>query len=192
MANGKLLILSAILKMDKPFRPPHIIDVTGLSRQLVHHHLLSLCESGGLEKIDKTYVIRDKEVLLNELIDSSDSEGVKRPEPGGFLTEITHFLTQMDIIIAGRTLDLPGSLDARKGMLEKIDESTKVLKQMRRYLTNSTRTVGSAQKYLKKQGVHDPETVNGWWQIFAHYGKDMVDIHEFEAALKEAMIDDED
>lgn len=191
MANGKLLILGAILKMDKPFRPPHIMEVTGLSRQLVHHHLIGLCESGGLEKIDKTYVIRDKEVLLNELIDSSDNEGVRRPEPGGFFANIDARLLHADCIIAGRTLDLPGSLDARRGMIEKLDETTKVIKQFRRYLTSSTRTVGSAQKFFKKQGVPAPESVEGLWKIYTMYTTNLPELSEFESALKEAMIEDD-
>jgi hypothetical protein len=188
MNNGKVLILGTILKLDKPFRPPEIIEATGLSRQLVHHHLTRLCETGGLEKIKLTYVVRDKEVLLEDLLNTTDEIGTKKPEPGGFFSadRTKMWTTHAELIVAARTLDLGYSLAAREGMLKKIDDSIKVLKQLRKYLTHSTKTVGSAQKFFNKMGWSDPAVVRRIWEIFGFYYPDL-ELQDFEEDFIEAM-----
>ena len=72
MINGKAQVISAILKMDRPFRPPHVIDMTGLERQLVYYHLRNFCDNGMLRKSGKVYQIADKEALFDNLLNTAE------------------------------------------------------------------------------------------------------------------------
>lgn len=193
--NGKVLVLGSVLKVDRPFKAATITLMTGLSRQLVFNHLNNLTETGYLEKVDKHYIIRDREGLLSTLMDASDTVESGQPKPGGFFDKdfIATATTKIEFLVASRSLDLPMSLDARIGYLKQIDDSITVLKQMRKYLSSSTKTKGSARKFWKKQGGDTPEGIEQVWRMLSsHAGENAtVDLIEFEEALKEAMVEEE-
>lgn len=194
--NGKVLVIGAVLKLDRPFKAATITQMSGLSRQLVWQHLGDLTESGYLEKIEKTYVVRDKEGLLSTLLEAADTVESGLPKPGGFFpADFTNGVNaKLETFVASRTLDLPMSLSAREGMLRRIDETVSILKQMRKYLTTSQKTTGSAQKFLKRMGADQPEGVETLWKWLVEYsGTDIsMDLTEFSDALKEAMVEDDD
>lgn len=193
MAHGKMLVLGNVLKLNRPFKAATITQMSGLSRQLVYIHLNNLCETGYLEKIDKSYIIRDREGLLTTLIEESDNPGTSKPEAGGFFSKerIDTWTGQAEMIIASRTLGLPMSLDARQGMVDKIDDSVRVLKHLRKYLTNATKTTGSAQKFLKDMGDGDVVEEAIWKLLVAYAGDSIVvDLPEFRDKFKDAMVEE--
>lgn len=187
------MTIGTILKLDRPFRPPHIVSMTGLDRQLVRYHLNKLCETGYLEKIDKSYIIRDREGLLTTLLEESENIETAKPEPSGFFNKETtdKFNAQAEMIIASRTLDLPMSLDARQGMVDRIDASISHLKKLRKYLTNATKTTGSAQKFFKGMGDRDV-VEEAIWKLLVGYAGDsvVVDLPEFRDKFKDAMVEE--
>lgn len=194
--NGKVLVIGSVLKLERPFKAATITQMTSLSRQLVWQHLIDLTELGYLEKIDKTYVVKDKEGLLSSLLEAADSVESGLPKPGGIFTKevISTTNVKLETIVAARSLNLPMAASARSGYLQKIDDSITVLKQMRKYLTTSQKTVGSAQKFFKKQGGEKPEVVEWVWKTFAELsgGDITVDLPEFESALREALLKEDD
>jgi hypothetical protein len=191
MAEGKLLVLGTILKLDRPFRPPHIGEMTGLDRQLIAYHLRTFTERGYLEKQGKEYIIRNKEALLNSLLESAEGVQTAKMKSRGFFSPETtaKFNQQVESIVAGRTLDLPMSQAAKDGMLQKIDESIAELKNLRKYVTNSTKTVGSAIKFFKQED----DTIDYVWQVYIQFNHlRPLDLPEFIDAVNAAMeLDDE-
>lgn len=179
--QGKLQILSSILKLDKPFRPPHIVDVTGLDRQLVRYHLDKFREQGYIEKIDKYYVIKDREGLLNSLIESTDKLETALPKAGGFFKSVTGFNHKAETIIAAKSLKLPMYESARDAVVRDIDDSIKILKQMRKYMYNATKTDNSAKRFFKD---FDPEQV---WKTLVEGHDATVDLPDFEKAYWQAL-----
>jgi DNA polymerase II large subunit len=191
--QGKLQVLSSILKLERPFRVSHIVDMTGLDRNLVRYHVMQFVEKDYLEKIDRTYVVKDKEGLLNSLVDSADKLETTLPTfKNTFLEEETKLLNRAQFMVACKSLDLPMHEAAKRGMLDQIDATIKDLKQLRKYLTNSTKTVGSAQKFMKSMGGYDPEWMDAAWHILVtQAGGDIsVDYPEFEKAYKRALIEE--
>lgn len=196
MASGKALVLGSVLKVDRPFKAATITLMTGLSRQLVFGHLTNLVETGYLEKIDKHYIIRDREGLLSTLIEAAESVESGMPKPAGFFdANSTNVATvTCNMIISGRTLDLPMSHEAKLGYLQRIDDSVKYLKQLRKYLMTSQKTVGSAQKYLKKEGFNSPEGIEAVWKKYSALAGEhaTVDVHEFAEAFRIALLEESD
>lgn len=187
--NGKLQVLSAILKVaDKPFRPPHIVDMTGLDRQLVRYHIDRFVEANLIEKIDKFYVVKDKEGLLNSLIESSERLETALPKPGGFFGKVETINNRAEYLVAAKSLNLPMHNEAKDAFLSDIDATMRILKQLRKYITNSTKTVGSAQKFLYQMGGTKPEHIEGLWKLLCMGVVNVVDLPEFEEAYKEAMV----
>lgn len=184
--NGKLQVLSTILKLDnKPFRISHITDITGLDRNLVRYHVVNCAERGLLERVNKTYVVRDREGILNSLIESTEKTETAKMEATGLFTEkmALTWNAWAEAIIAGRTFDVSMSQEAKNNLLDKIDESVKQLKKLRKYLCNGTKTVGSAAKFFNAS-EGDIETA---WKIYTNLGATGLDMAEFATELEEKM-----
>lgn len=192
MAAGKLQIISSILKLDKQFRATHIVDVTGLDRNLVRYHLMSFVEKGYLEKFDKYYVIKSKEGLLDSMVETSEKLETALPQPGGFLINLSGINLMAETTVAARILELPMAEAHRELLIKKCDDTVRVMKQLRKYLTNATKTEGSARKFFSKT-IQEPEQIEAVWKWFVGASQDelAVDLDEFEKAYKEAMVEDE-
>ena len=189
--SGKAQIIGAILKLDRPFKASTIVQMTGLSRQLVFNHMKRMVEEGHLEKIDKSYVTRNKEELLNSLVEQSERIETSLPQPGGFFTSVNGINRMAESAVAARILDLPMSGEYRDSMIQKCDDSIKVLKQLRKYLTNATKSEGSARKFFKK--LDDEQLYNVWKEFAGECHEEIaVDEDEFMKAYKEAMTDEDD
>jgi hypothetical protein len=182
--QGKIQVIGAILKLDRPFKPPHITDMTGLDRQLVRYHIRAFTERDYLEKIDKSYVIKDKEGLLTSMVDASEkTETAKMVAAGIFNKQSVDKLNfQAESIIAGRTLELPMSQESKEVMLRNLDQSVRDLKNLRKYLTNATKTKGSAAKFFK-----DPMRAEEVWQIYVRFGVGDVDLAGFKEVVSNTL-----
>lgn len=188
MATGKLQIISAILKLDRPFRPPHIIDMTGLDRNLVRYHLVQLTSDGFLEKIDKTYVVRDQEGLLRSMLHEVDAGETTKMKAKGFFSPDTanKFNYQAEVIIAARALDIQGTDLVKTGLLHKIDESIAELKNLRKYLCNGSKTTRSAAKFWNGMNGEELEVA---WQSMVYNGGELFTstLEDFKREIKIAV-----
>ena len=153
--SGKLQVVSAILKLDKPFRPPHIIDMTGLPRELVYYHLKTMCNEGWVTKTGRVYEVSDKEELLNSLVEIAERTETRKMEANGTLWASDSIKTLNGIaegIVCSLALgDKEIAPEARSMYISKIDKTMKELKQLRKFLNNSQRTELSAAKKLQGQ-----------------------------------------
>jgi hypothetical protein len=186
--QGKLQVLTALIKLsDRPFRPPHVVDLTGLDRQLVRYHIDKFRSQGLLEKIEKTYVVKDREGLLNSLVEANDRVETALPKPAGLFTTLQGVNAEAETLIAAKTLGLPMVSEARESLIKDIDASINVLKQLKKYLNNATKTTGSAQKFFNGKGGTDPEYVEKLWKQLWNRSTFTVDIAEFERVYEQAM-----
>lgn len=181
--NGKLQIIAAIINIDKPFRASHITQMTGLDRNLVRYHVVNFTSLNLLEKVDRTYILKNREGLLNLMIESAEKTETALPKPGGFFRTIDTLNLKAEAIVAARSLNLPMASDARDGYVKLIDDTIQVLKNLRKYVTNATKTEGSAQKFFKKN-----DDVEVLWEIFSSLTPFPCDLPEFEKAFNEAMV----
>lgn len=186
--DGRSKVIMAILKLDKPFRPPHIGDITGLSPQLIRHHLLSLMDADIIEKENKTYFVKDKEGLFEELSNVTEKLEVSKMRAAGFIQRqgADIFNTIADTILWSRALDIPDSREAKDAMLKQIDDTITEYKRLRRYLSTSQRSSNMAAKRMKK--LRMDEVYDEWTQRLRYIPT--LDRKEWVAASQE-IIDDE-
>jgi hypothetical protein len=182
--QGKIQVIGAILKLDRPFRPPHIIDLTGLDRQLVAYHIRMFRERDYLEKIDKSYVIKDREGLLTSMIDASEGVKTAKMEAKGLFNKqsVDGLNAKAESIIAGLALDLPMSQQAKDSMITKIDQSVRELKNLRKYLTNASKSKKSAARFIRD--VMPDEAI---WQVYVQLGASGTDLAEFKEVVSNTL-----
>jgi hypothetical protein len=193
MSEVKLQIIGSILKLNRPFRIPHIMQVTGIDRNLTRYHISALTQQGMLEKIDKSYVMRDREALLSSLLEESEKSHVAKMKSKGFVGDATVFKQNLyaETVIAGKVLGLPCMEDVKTAYLRKIDETINEFKNLRKYLTTASKTDGSAAKFFKKMDMDNREFV---WQGMAYIGEDLFtpSWEEFKDAIAIGIEDAED
>ncbi len=187
--NGKLQVIGAILRIDRPFRPPNVVEMTGLDRQLVRYHLNNFVTEGVLDRHDKYYSLVDKERLILLMTEISDKVDVSKMNPTMLYNrERTDYLNRVaEYIVCLRVLDPELGGNSRELLAKGIDDTEKELKRLRKFLMNSERSEASAAKKLKGQAVMDTyediKTLMSTWTT-------KYDKREWIEAVKEALEDD--
>lgn len=186
--NGKVQVISSILKLDRPFRPPAIIDMTGLDRQLVYYHLKTFCDEGWVQKVGKSYQILDKESLLTSLVEVAENTetalmNYRETVIGKTTVQILNAMAES--IVAARNFDEPLSLDAKVAFIRKIDNTVKELKRLRKFLNNSQRGKSWSVKFFKRSDNDLEEWYDAWVKNLIDTPS--VTIEEFTKTLKIAM-----
>jgi hypothetical protein len=169
MINGKAQVVSSILKLDRPFRPPHIVDMTGLDRQLVYYHLRTFCDSGMLLKTGKVYQIADKEALFDSLLnitESTETHLMKKTK----LIEVIGYNKVAETLVSLLVLDPQDELarEVKQAYVAEIDKTIQEFKNLRKFIHNSQRGEKSAAKYLKDMFASPREIYEAWvrdWDI---------------------------
>lgn len=186
--NGKITVISNILKLDRPFRIPHITDMTGFDRNLVRYHIQELTKQGYLEKIDKTYILKDREGLLSSLLEATEKTETAQMKPRGFLEQAARGYNAIaESIIAGKQLEIEGVDYVKVGFVRQIDITIEELKNLRKYVNNSQKTKGSAAKFFKR--VFSEGEEEAFWKYWRQYGGDLYnrDYPQFHDELKIAI-----
>lgn len=186
--NGKITVISSILKIDRPFRIPHITDMTGFDRNLVRYHIQELTKQGYLEKIDKTYVLKDREGLFSSLLEATEKTETAKMKSRGFFVNSANTLSNIaESIVAGKQLDIYGVEYVKTGFIKTIDDSIAELKNLRKYVNNSQKTNSTAAKFFKR--VISEGNDEEYWQMWGRYGGDFFnrDFPAFHAELKLAI-----
>lgn len=159
MSEGKLVIVGSVLRKTKPFRPTHIVQDTGMSRQLVEYHLKALCELGGISKQDKYYQIEDRDLLVNAMVDA----GLNSKRAASRLKETRlidkkkaiAFNERLRIYTALRALGFEGARLIKEDLLSAIEDSEKALDAAKRYVNSHSLTVARAAEYLNEFNAAD-------------------------------------
>jgi len=161
--NGKLAILTAIMSQEGLFSTALIMDATGLSRQLVTHHLERLVESSCLIKqsldLSKVrYLIVDKDSLYREanLILETTSTGSKAIDTllwkhASALNDVVRVIKQAQV------LELPNHKELRTTVIEQINETINSLRRAKKNLIDSKTSYETAKKQVNKAN-EDNET----------------------------------
>lgn len=159
--NGKAQILSELLKMNKAFRARHIVEQTGLSRQLVNHHLSSMVTDGSLEKDGVYYTVADRDSLINAVATIDEGPNMKKAHSTDFISEshakAINYIT--DLIVYARNSKAPFHRELKEFWVNQIDDTIRSYKNMRKYATAKSTTLGRARHNLPK----DPE--EAWTQF---------------------------
>lgn len=154
MSNGKLQVVTAVLKQQKPFKASIITMETDLSRQLVYSHLQTLVAEGFLEKDGMKYGIVARNDLLDTVIDlgSNNVMGKLEKIPELFekstLDDINYKIEASVIIRSAGTL---GYVETRLGYQKEIDDLISDLKKFRRYLNAKTYSKAYALQRIEKE-----------------------------------------
>lgn len=177
--NGKAQILSELLKMNRAFRARHIVEQTGLSRQLVNHHLSSMVTDGSLEKDGVYYTVADRDSLINAVATIDDGPSMKKAHSTQFINEelVKALNTIARIIVSSRNTKAPFHREVKEFMVNEIDDTIRSYKNLRKYITAKTMTPKVAQTNLPKdaeeawgmfgrmlQGYTDKDTFIKEWE----------------------------
>lgn len=156
MSEAKLLIIAQALKSDHPFRIMHIEQTTGLSKQLVRHHLKLLERAGWLERNGNYYSVAERDELLNEMV----AAGLNRRDSHALTptvligeNEVTAVNDLAKTYFALKALDFPHANLIKRKLLRLIDESLETLERGRRYVNTSSMRPMPARKFIENQST---------------------------------------
>jgi len=137
--GGKTQVIGAILKSHGAFKLPIITEVTGLDRQLVFYHVNKLVEQGLLIRSNHSYLIHDRNGLLDALMESDQPSSLRLMHPEGVFSKVS--ADKLNHLIQGiafaKTLRLPESIEMSVRMNQVLDDSITELKALKRYLNNA-------------------------------------------------------
>ena len=138
MNQTKAIMLSALLKQEKPFKASRIFQMTGLSRSLVRYHLDQFLSQGYLEKNGMYYAILERDKLINLVATESDDDGrIKLAKDTKFLdAELVN--NHVRIVSALRHLKMPYSQEMKQVLIDEIDRTIRQLRIARTYLNEKS------------------------------------------------------
>lgn len=150
MVNMRMNVVSAVLKIDRPFRAATVVDMVGLERQLVWYHLNELVKEGLLEKTGRVYQINSREDLLDSLVELTNQTSVSKMTPSktmfGFDADWWNSLAEFTVL--GKGLHDELSLEMRNHLIRKIEDTINELKQLRKFVNAAQRSEESAARKL--------------------------------------------
>lgn len=188
MSEGKIIIIGAILKIERPFRLRNMVEMTGMTPQACDHHLKRFNKLGILEKNDVWYSVADKNALLSEFVDA----GLNKKESSKLydtpiLDSARVKTTNNDITayLAFKALGMDGVDLIKKNVLQELDGGIESLNKGRRYINSAGMSAHSARKFLKQFSVLD------LWEAFKGTIGAAMNREDFEYFMSNAMEEDE-
>lgn len=145
MIETKAMIIHQILKLDKPFKPRHIYEEIGLSAQNTNNHLSRLVSKGILIKAGPTYMVANKELLIDELV-AANERGKMEPAtetPFGF--PFPDFQKFIDAVARARVLEKERAIEAHIYANAQLDVLMEETKKLKKWLNNKSYTMGRAK-----------------------------------------------
>lgn len=136
--NGRTQVIGAILKTHGSFQLALITEVTGLDRQLTYYHVTKLLEQGLLTRSKHTYLIHNRDALLDALMESDQPSKLRQMQSEGiFSKEAADTLNHLvQGIVSAKVLALPDAVEMSVHFNQIIDASIAELKALKRYLNN--------------------------------------------------------
>lgn len=132
----KAMILSAVLKQERPFKAAKIFSLTDLDRSLIRYHLTNLVKEGALEKNGMYYAIADRDTLINLVANVSEGPRLRKPETT-YILMLNTLHVPLELAVALRVLNHPVAQEFKAAINKGIDDSIKELKSARKYLNES-------------------------------------------------------
>jgi biotin operon repressor len=150
--SSKYQIYAAVLKQTAPFKAVLIQQLTGLSRQLIHHHLTTLCDEGYLEKDKTFYSLVARNDLLDLITSASDLTYGKLEKQTAYLGNIGRLNDVAESLVLLRNARVTGHVPLRNRVNSQIDEAIESLKGLKRWINgkqiDSSRAVTQIENQL--------------------------------------------
>jgi hypothetical protein len=161
MQEGNAKVIAAILNQGGIFAARHIVNATGLSRQLVYHHLNGLVKDGFLEKDGTKYGIVARQDLINFLAEIGESKTIGLLEKKADIDEINEYI---ELSIACRAIGLTGSQEFKARIVKELDEYIYQFQRAKRYL--NTKTISKKKATDKTEADLDKV-----WMLLSRWSK---------------------
>ena len=148
MNHAKAVILNAVLKQERPFKAARIYQMTDLSRSLIQYHLKQFVTEGALEKAGMFYAIRDRDTLLDIMVNSEGGPSLRLATQTPLLAPVAELNRTANELVGMRILNYPLALQMRKVVLEEIDRTIASLKDVRKYINEKSMVEHKAAKMV--------------------------------------------
>lgn len=147
MNQGKAKVIGEVLKQQGMFKAATIVTATGLSRQLVYHHLSQLTSEGYLEKDGMKYGVVARQDLIDSLVNVGENQvtGLFSTPPTDFDRVLMNKVIDMAVML--RAAKINGAEAMRNTATKELDTMIDECKAAKRYLNSKTM---SDKKALKK------------------------------------------
>lgn len=169
MNEGKAKVIGEVIKQQGMFKAARIVEATGLSQQLVYHHLKSLVADGYLEKDGTKYGVVARQDLVDSLV-SIGENNVTGLFPNSTEFSAKFLNARIEMVVLMRGARMKDNDKARMIVAGGLDELIAQCKAARRYLNSKSISEKKAISRLEKEW----ET---WWphlQKFVEADKDKV------------------
>lgn len=186
MADGKMQILAWLMKYgDRTFRARNVVEGTGLSRQLVHNHLVKFVESGLLQKEENFYIVLDKETLVDAMVSSADSSrrDSNRSYPTVLFGEVSTRKMQQcsKEITQAVAMGLPDSKELKNAYLQDLDNTIRSLKAERAWVAG--KQYGAALTLVARSVENNPDFVDNLLSYATAFEIPFYDKHKYEGEV---------
>lgn len=149
MNEGKARVIASVLKQQGVFKAVTVVNATGLSRSLVHHHLTKLVEEGYLEKDGVKYCIIARADLLDSLaeINESSQKGLL-PEGKRFYFDEAN--AQIETVVKMRAVKMDGYQELQRKTAYVLDDIINKCRAAKRHMNTAQMKEEKALEQLVK------------------------------------------
>ncbi len=168
-SDTKLQMLTVILKHKSPSFRATLFGDLALPRQNVRYHLTQMVEEGILKKVDRDYIIFDRDLIIDSIASSAEPDSryeLPHYKSSPFLNDLKAISSGIRTLVYLKTIRAPHTNDFSKNMNDLIDSDIKRLKQLKRFLNGKQYSIRTASRKLYE--VYDP---NDYYILYNTYTK---------------------
>lgn len=181
MTDTKSKVVGEILKFSGPFKPRHIWEPHGISRQLCNSYLTQFTNKGLLRKRHNgVYEVVDKERLIDEMVGGSERIRLHPPRNTALYPNLEIMKDMLDYVAAARVLSKNIAGPITRVLNDELDEQINQLKIAKKYLNNKQLSTARATEEYK--AVNEPIR-EYFWKFLA---EQLLDYYKDETEFKNA------